>query len=258
MAAYNNTFNGVLSAFIMTYRSGSGVVFSNTLNGTSSGIVGMYDYRVTDAFAPWQQANGTNGWDTNYTTLYDSGTHNGTNGGKVLIDTTKTWTANQWVGYSVQNLTQNPSSQTFAFEAISSTVNTITPNANLTFGTDAILWTNGDAYAIRKVYKSIDQPGAGISHHINISTPGPVFSPVAWPNQADEAIYYWSNTGNNATIAGPQNYTIISGRDYSNAPMPGYTALAYPHPFIALTLAPTTPKTLMIGPVKLSGSIILK
>ena len=66
----------------------------------------IYGYGGSGPFAGWKGATGANPWDLNDPGgLFDSRTvssavnaHNGT-----VPDTSKTWTANQWVGYQLSN-----------------------------------------------------------------------------------------------------------------------------------------------------------
>ena len=126
----------------------------------------------------WGQADGASPWDLN-----DDGTGNpapwgqlghifvaGTatwpttisGGTATLIDATKSWTMNQWVGYSIRNA--NPAAIPFGLGSfvLSNTATTITYSYYT--GTDTarhLTFAVGDQYEIRKVYQALDTAGTG-------------------------------------------------------------------------------------------------
>lgn len=178
--------------------------------------------------SPFFGANGTSPWDVNDPhELYESGT--ATSGSNSSItDTSKNWTPNQWVGYSVKR----PSDGATAL---------ITGNSNKTLQIRSWLnenWTAGNGYQIRKVLVILDQPGRGKGDLMNVRNP-------AWPNQESEPCYSWNNIhypgGEHLNFEmGVGSQTILPGRDYfDDTPMPGYTPYVYPHP---LTKSQPPPK----------------
>jgi len=218
-------------------RSGTAVVFSNTVYGGWQTLLGNAEYRANtmDAYAPWGMASGANSWDSNSPTIFDSGTAMATVTN--LTDNTKAWTINQWLGYSLYNTNQN-----WGTIITSNNANTIfyVP-FDVHYDVNGIKYTfnNGDHYQIRKLLAVLDQPGFGQSdllitdstgsHPINSLTGG-----LDWPHEVSDPIYVWGNdyncqAGNGIII---DNSTTVSGnRDYViGTPRPGYTPLVYPHP----------------------------
>lgn len=232
-AAYGNTwYYSTSGEYANLFRGGSGNVFSNQVNGASSqGIVRMVYYRLGDSFTPWGGAFGNNNWDLNSTVL-DSGSLTAANGtSRTLTDSSKNWTVNQWVGHSIYST----STATHGGFIASSTSNTVTVAVTWNGSVDS--WTNGEPYEIGTVIKGIDQPGAGSGDLTSYSnTP-------AWPNQTDEPIYIWANSGK-TNISNAGYYCIVSGRDYTNSPNPNYTVFTYPHPLIAETEGGNTAPTI--------------
>ena len=153
------------------------------------------------------QALGDNIWDKNDTEgngtyvdghpphLYASGTVTAvvTGQGNVTItDTSKSWTTNHWVNYSIHNTSINRGSQ-----IISNTNNSITafydgaiPGTGLTFSV-------GDTYKVHKVLQALDQPGTGkgdlLSGEANLTT-NLTLGREHWPRNASEPIMVWKNT----------------------------------------------------------------
>ncbi len=252
MGVYGNTFNSYTydsAAAVLFCRGGSGVCFSNTLTSTHWGrILEMTDYRLYANMVPYQIASGTNIWDDNVVTngtshpyVYDSGVDNsatGTSNHLFIVDTTKNWTANQWVDYSVVLLAPNLMAGTGTgvgglIESNNATM--IKVWNSLSFPPD--LWsTNGQKYEITRVNHSLDQPGVG---------KGTLIADIGggWTHEIDEPWYYWGNTGNNADLVGAQGqYTVVAGRNYTNAPRPNYVPLTFPHPFAQIgSTSPTLP-----------------
>ena len=124
-----------------------------------------------------------------------------------------------------------------------------------------------------------DPPGSAQDGGFNVTDPGPGYptgyplldqvgrgsfpsgNPGNWPNrypyttaeyEALEPMYQWNNTYNGNTsptceVGNPtQSATyIVQGRDYyDNVRKPGYTPLAYPHPF---AVPPSLPQNLRVG-----------
>lgn len=252
---YDNTFNFSPSApnypywTIANIRGGSGVIFSNTVNGYTS-IVGLRDFRSTDAYCgqwyPFCGANGTNPFDSNSPTLYLSGTSSAPNGSGYLQVSGANWTNNQWAGYTLLNtnsgyfsVVNSNSANTMYFLADG----LIQSHPPMTFNT-------GDHFKLYFVYATLDQPGRGSGdllrdngqdgqgNELVINTATGIAS---WPREVLEPIYCWSNTQNGALTGMASPYPgIQAGRDfYNDTPNPNYTPFPYPHPLAAiLHLAP--------------------
>lgn len=77
----------------------------------------------------------------------DSGTHDGADNASVLTDSTKTWTVDEWVGYTITNTTDGSSGTITANDAT-----TIT--ATLSGGTDDD-WDASDAYTIGNSFTTL-------------------------------------------------------------------------------------------------------
>lgn len=230
MEIYGNSFAATMTGeFSVLFRSGTGLVFSNTITGKFPGMLKMVNYRERSVFLPWGIANGLNVWDLNYPTPFDSGTHSGTSGTTVLT-ASKNWIDDQWVGYHLINTRSGKSGQ-----IQSNTKNTITCYAAM-FTADQMTFSAGDGFEIRRIDKSLDMPGSGMGTLLSggYNTPPAEPTPRGWPNQMDEPIRYWNNNGiTDVTNSG--YYTIKAGRNYTNAPLPGYTPLIYPHPLVKLS-----------------------
>lgn len=230
MEVYGNYFVATsFNEFAVLLRSGTGLIFSNTVAGKFPGLLRMANYRERSNFHPWGPADGRNPWDLNFPTLYANGAHSGTSGSTVL-STTANWSTNQWVGYHVINTNTGKSGQ-----ILSNTKNTITCYSPV-IQVDQITWSYGDRFEIRKIDKALDMPGAGLGGMLygGSTTPSVAPTPVGWPNQVAEPIRYWNNSGN-TNISDSGYYTIKAGRNYTNAPLPNYKALVYPHPWVAIT-----------------------
>jgi hypothetical protein len=204
-----------------TLRGGTGVIYSNTLTNFNI-AVGAKNYRDVDAFSPWGAADGSSPFDNNTGDVYASGKHTSSNGTSlVLTDATKSWTPNQWVGYSLRNATQG-----WGSAIVSNTATTITVYSS-NYGAGRT-WNNGDAYQILSTYPALDQVGNG---------PGALLSgdsPMAsWPRQSSEPVYVWNNTGYGIAQAGAQWAHVRIGRDVLLSSKPGYTPYVYPHPLVS-------------------------
>jgi len=253
---YDNTFNYSPSTPNYPYftmaniRGGSGVIFSNTVNGYTS-IVGLRNFRSTDAYCgqwyPFCGANGTDPWDSNSPTLYLSGTSSAPNGSSYLQVSGANWTKNQWVGYTLTNT----SSGYF------SVVNSNSANAMYYLGTGLVqshppmTFNTGDHFKLYFVYATLDQPGRGSGDLLrdngqdsngNLITLNTVTGTPSWPREVLEPVYCWSNTLNGTLTGMASPYPGIQvGRDfYNDTPKPGYAQFAYPHPLTIYHLAPPT------------------
>jgi hypothetical protein len=203
-------------------RGGTGVMFNNTIIGNWSSLSHVATYREFHSFGPWGACDGTSPYDVNDGTTYESGTHTASSNSSVLISSGKNWRVDQWVGYSVLNITKGISSA-----IVSNTVDTITYKNDPYSGN--MTWDTGDRFEIRRAYPCIDQVGRSTGDLLSgYEAP----SPQAWPNQALEPFYEWNNTinGEDVDIISDSPH-LIEGRDFiSDTSRPGYTSYVYPHP----------------------------
>lgn len=250
--AYDNKFTFTIDDFYayhhMGLRGGNGVFFNNTATGPSSMPP---PYRTIDAtymrdyneFPPYGSSDGHSVWDLNDPAVYATGSHNGPAGSKTaMTDTSKNWTANQWVGYSVRNLTKK-----WGANITANSANTLTFALSSHF---TQVFDPGDQYSIKKVIAAPDQTGRGQGDLLSGDSPiNTALGAPGWPRQASELSYAWNNTynGHPVTISS-QSPHIIENRDFVNGPMPGYTPYVYPHPLVAAAapspMPPSKPKNL--------------
>jgi hypothetical protein len=227
---YNNTMAASSTFFeASTLRGGTGVIFNNTLKNFNVAVGGI-NYRDVDSFTPWGTADGSSPYDNNNGVVYSSGTHTGSNSvALVLTDGTKSWSPNQWVGYSLRNTTQGWGS------AITSNTATTITVAGSAYGV-ARNWNNGNAYRILSTYPALDQVGNGPGNLLSNDVPTP-----AWPNQSAEPVYVWGNKGYAMAEAMARGIHVRMGRDVINSPKPGYVPYTYPHPLLdsQVSAAPT-------------------
>ncbi|HEV2454144.1 MAG TPA: hypothetical protein VGY98_07775, partial [Verrucomicrobiae bacterium] len=235
------------------FRSGTGVIYSNIFVGWST-IIGLSQFRATQALVPYGGANGLDPWDSNGG-LMATGKFTGPSGQQWLTDSSANWAIGQWVGgwpgsgntnwsFELIDVTQggtnyHESQNLVNFSIIESNgVHDIYYPPNHLGG--IITWNNGDTYAIYKCYGQLDQPGRGLSDLIGDNAPssGQPYDTVTgatnWPNQAIEPWYQWNNTNNWASAGFAPNIgyfpwgyfypTIMAGRDYFDYTVkPGYT-----------------------------------
>jgi len=252
---YENTFVNVNNTHFQYYtpinlRSGTGVIFSNTMAGYQYPVV-FNDYRVTDPFDPWGGASGVNPWDSNSAAVF-TGAYSGPDGATTLSVSNAGWSANQWAGFTVLN-TRSGLWGVVATNS-DSTLYFMSPrSANF-----QIYFTNGDNYAVHQVYPVLDQVGVGSGDLITGDGPpwgGPIVNfstgTAAWPHQAPEPLYCWGNVLNGSVTPISCGYpNIRENRDFYNSPKPGYTPLPYPHPLNTATIATptTTPVPVPLAP----------
>lgn len=220
---YNNDFHYSF-AFnaIAGLRTGVMIIHDNTLAGTKPGQGIQFSYlRAEQTFAIFLGASGDCAWDYNDTEgngthvdghpahLYDSGTvsSNGASDGSTVIDSSKTWTVNQWAGYSVKRVSDGQ-----VGSIISNTLNTLTLGVR-----QATQWVTSDAYQIHQTLIDLDQPCRGKSDLIVGYNATP-----AWVHNALEPCYSWNNVHTDNTHFNfiPQTFIppnlLQSGRDYFN------------------------------------------
>lgn len=269
---YGNTFTCPSSDTAMypiyaacMIRGGSGVIFSNVINGYSA-LAAIRNFRYTcnyyGQWDPFGGANGLSAYDSNDPTLYLTGTSSGPSGSTYLQVGGANWKPDQWYGYTLIDTNTGNFSQ-----ILSNNVNTIyyigSDPASASIVTCGFLtFNNGDGFQIRRVYSALDQPGRGSGDRledqglVNITSSGLPFynafpwlasqlgtsqilttidtatGTASWPNEALDGIYSWGNlvNGTDGTLSSfyPQ---IQVGRDLINdTPKPGYTPYTYPHP----------------------------
>jgi hypothetical protein len=248
-AHYGNrmVLTGSGSEYCHLFRSGSGVVFSNVVVGNWPGFCRFVNYRSIVPFSPWMGAFGRNGWDEADesgpfesgilsqapTTVVVSGKTR-----QVLTDSTKTWTTNQWVGFSVASTTRS----TRGGIIVGNTTTNLTMMEPADFG--MLLFTNGEPYEITKVVRALDQPGAGNGTTvISGSTPTPIVN-----DQVTEPIWLWANTGSKTNLSSAGFYHIRNGVHYTNAVHPTYVPFAYPHYLIAQTEGTSSAPSILSHP----------
>ncbi len=230
-------------------RSGGGVQFSNTVTGGFPGLLRMTNFREVTSFPPWNGAFGANVWDTNDVTIFESGTFTATGSGATLTDSTKAWIPNQWAHFSYQNLMATTNTKGGIISANTATTLTVMSKFDGTYYVNNI----GDNYQIRSVIMGLDQPGMGSGILLsggNDSTPP---TPIGWPNETPDPICLWANIGITNT-SGAGYYSIVNGRNYTNAVSSTYAILQYPHPWA--TNSPAPPLNPPSAPINLLAATV--
>jgi hypothetical protein len=228
LEAYGNSVNcaaGTGCNALLTHRGGTGFAFGNTMSVGSSAFWNQVDainvYRTVYSNTPWSGCGGLNSinpWDTNDNTVYYSGTATSVGGnnssGFTLTDTTKSWSAGQFVPngapYSIYDVTRGTG---FIAEIASNTTNTITTQVPISESAGySSGFTSGDSYEIIRSTVCVDQAGRGAGIYVSGSTP----SPSSAMSQALDPIYEWNDTvatlfhGNIGTDTG----RTIANRDW--------------------------------------------
>jgi hypothetical protein len=211
------------------FRSGTGVVFNNRIEGNFKEAMRVENYRDWRSFSPWGIATGESPFDKNDVDergtpiIHETGTHIGPQKTPVLVCTGKTWSSDQWKGYSVFNTTTGKSSV-----IISNTQDTLAARIDSSYGGVNLVWNTGDGFKIERCLVALDQMGRGKGRLIS----GDVPSPAAWPQQEPDPTYVWNNTLNGRVgglVSGSPH--VKEGVDFFNGiPKPGYRPYAYPHP----------------------------
>jgi hypothetical protein len=230
---YNNdfhwtTFTGQTGGL----RSSTLLSYNNTYDGTNQNLgPSLQVFRSFFLFPgdPFLAASGDNPWDANDTEgngtyvpghsphLYASGTVSG-GSTTTLVDTTKNWTPNQWVGFTAKRVSDN------GIAIITgNTSNTLTVMYRIVQG-GGVTWTAGDSYQIHKVLAVMDQPGRGQCDLITgYNTPiNSTTGTAIWPHQKLEPCYSWNDiyspNGQQMNIQVPTYQTNFfkENRDYYN------------------------------------------
>jgi hypothetical protein len=239
---YDNTFNWTILTPGAGQRSGTSLWHDNTYLGIEPGNrhhTGLTVFRQTPArpHPVWGISDGTSIWDQNDTGgngtyieghssyLFASGnatsgtTISGTSG--TFRDSTKNWTRNQWVGYSIKTTNRNAPAYTLGSKIISNTSNTITYYYYSAPDGGHLKFNLGDAYQIHRVLTTMDQNGRGKGDQVTGET-NPINSITGrpfWTHEALEPCMSWNNvhapTGH-ALIYGTSAITLKENRDYYN------------------------------------------
>ena len=246
---YNNAFHWPNTAPSANNRSGTAFYHDNIWDGKPSNNGNFHStiqlFRENAAVAvscSYGFADGTGSYDQNDTDgsggysetatphIFDSGTvTNGTTSGGegTMTDSSKSWTPNQWVGYSVKLIssTQSPNAVPTGTKIVSSTSNSITYSI-YTSGDrgPAINFVTGSTYQIHRCLVAIDQQGRGKGDLMDGGGIGGTVltntvSGHKWPRQALEPMMSWNNIYTPSGAA--YGYSSISafvkeGRDYKN------------------------------------------
>jgi hypothetical protein len=289
---YNNSFHwALISMASQKNRSGVSLQHDNTwaVSGTDGSQSQINVYREMGAVttnSTYGISDGTSVWDANDTEgngtyvgghsphLFDKGTATAasTQSGSqaTLTDSSKHWTPNQWVGYSVTQTNPSATSYKKGSFIISNTATTITYFLYTSGDRGPLfVFSAGDTYEIHRVLTAIDQGGRGKgdllsgSNSVNTVTGVP-----GWPHQALEPAFSWNNvtTPTNTAWGFTSGMpTVVEGRDYYNlgagfaantAPSQvssTYTAslngvaytrtYVYPHPLVSGAPAPPSAPT---------------
>jgi hypothetical protein len=100
---YENDFSGACFVSI-GLKSGTGVVFNNTITGSFNEGMWLDDYRSCSATCQFGGlCDGTRAFDGN--SAIETGTHTGSDSQATLTCSGKNWTPDEWVGYGVWNIT---------------------------------------------------------------------------------------------------------------------------------------------------------
>jgi hypothetical protein len=194
---------------------------------------------TNDASAnPFQLGDGSSLWDSNDTEgngtyvdgnsprLFASGTVNSgsaTGMDGAITDTSKNWTVNQWVGYSIKQMNPSAASYGKGSYITSNSSNTIHFYV-YTYGDrgPTLSFAAGDTYQIHRVLTAIDQVGRGKGDLLGgggVSRVNTVTSTKKWPHQALEPAFSWNNVGPPSNAAYGFSSSAPSeglGRDYYN------------------------------------------
>jgi hypothetical protein len=213
---YDNTINLTVACPGGGQRSGTSLWHDNVFIGNEpTGICNLVNFRetFTRPHPVWGIADGTSAWDQNDTEgngtyieghppyLFESGS--ATSGTTIVADqatftdTTKNWTTNQWVGYSIRNTNASSSSNTLASFITSNTSNTITYKyspGNSGVLPDTLIWNPGDTYDIHRVLTMMDQNGRGRGNQVMRTPPiNSISGTPFWTHEALEPCYSWNN-----------------------------------------------------------------
>jgi len=240
---YENSFHWTIAPSVMN-RSGVALIHDNKWDGVASNNSSHSQiavFRVSGAVSvdsTYGMADGTSSWDVNDTEgngtyvegnaphIFDSGTVNsGTQSSltATLTDSSKNWTPNRWVGYSVKQTNLSAACYSKGSYIVSNTSNTITYSYySATDRGPNLKFAAGDTYQIHRILVAMDQVGRGKGELLSGSDSTAVNTVTnrrSWPHQALEPAMSWNNTytpTNTAYGYGGSTPTEIAGRDYYN------------------------------------------
>ena len=239
---YDNTFNWTISATGAGQRSGGALWHDNTYLGLVPGNrhhTSLKVFRQTPArpHPVWGISDGTSVWDENDTEgngTYVAGhpsfrfvSRTATSGTTIsgdqgtFRDSTRNWTPNRWVGYSVKNTNPNAPAYTFGSYIMSNTSNTITYYYYSAPDGGHLIFNVGDAYQIHRVLTTMDQPGRGKGNQVTgeINPINSITGTPFWTHEALEPCMSWNNvhTPTGAALGYNTNaITLQENRDYYN------------------------------------------
>ena len=207
---YHNTYTNTNSTMGPGLHRGGGLIaFNNTLSNYT-GLFGTVNLRSSTNNQVWPASDGSNSFDLNDGIVYDSGTHDGPAGSATLIDSTKSWTTNQWRSYSVHNLTKSGGTY-----IISNTGTTLT----VSHLSSTVFFDHGDSYQILRATKVFDAVGRGAGGLLVGNPPTCGTGCTTWINQADEPSYQWNNlvcSTNGCTPTLAARLQSVALADFSN------------------------------------------
>jgi hypothetical protein len=243
---YNNDFVAIPSQPLgnqftgFFVRGGTGVIWNNNnQDGISDPYITMTQltvYRDSDSYPPWAGSTGQNGstawgangcdgnspYDTNdgggsSSTAFGSGTASASSSlDNMTANGSPGWTTNQWIGYSLRNVTER-----WGSVIVSNTGNTITTNV-IRQGSSTDLqhaWASGDRFLILHAYPCLDQTGRGMGNLFQNTNPVLASTGLAGAaSQAIDPVYEWLNTHNGGTnfwgITSDSPQRVRANRDY--------------------------------------------
>ena len=219
---YGNTFNFAAGPGQSLFRSGTVLFHDNVVIGRRASnddttICGLTNFRETYLRPEpiWGLADGTSIWDANDTDgngdfvegqppfLFDSGTATQSEQEGSVTDETKTWTTDQWKGFSIHKPNTSSAYGAYITGNSAHTIHyyTGTPDAHL-------ILNSGDTYQIHRVLVMMDQNGRGKTDQM-VGNP-PVLQSTGhpgYPHPALEPCYSWNNvyqpTGDSMGISSP-------------------------------------------------------
>jgi hypothetical protein len=237
---YSNTFDtGTTVRLPSGQRSGGALVHDNTAMGTIAPI-GMHNFTTNRtgylrATPVWGLSDGTSIWDANVTDvgpdqwdktqqtfveghaphLFESGAASQTTAEGTLVDNTKNWPADRFVGYSIRNTSsfcprcrtpfvargpyrpgplRRRRSPQLASYIKSNTATTIT--YAVWGGNNHMIFNAGDSYTIHRVLIVLDAPARGQTDPINTVGNTPINTmtgTASYGHPRFEPVYGWNN-----------------------------------------------------------------
>jgi hypothetical protein len=225
---YNNAFhwNGPMGGEM---RSGTVLYHDNTWTGAvQSACMRMDIFRANGGVGlslvnTYGFADGTGKFDKNATEadgsfvdghppyVFASGTVTAGSGSTTITDSTKNWTPNQWVGYSIKQNSPGNACYPKGTYITGNTSNSISfARYPATDRGPQISFNAGDSYQIHKVLLALDQPGTGKSDLLKGDSNGGVTNTVAGHTSAHQQIepaMSWNNVNADGSAIGFGNVT---------------------------------------------------